>query len=893
MTQHEIESNMQTGLSCDGESEIPSRVGERRQPYRTLTIWKGTNTFAIIAVVVSSFVLATSTQTGNQSAASPPTDGIPDEVSFNFHVRSILSENCYYCHGPDANHREAELRLDTAEGAASAIQSGAPSDSELIERILSDDPDYVMPPPDSGRTLTERDKKILAKWIEQGAQYEQHWAYSRPTQPQVPTINQTDWPRNQIDKFVLAKLESNGISPSPRAEPHVIIRRLYFDLLGYPPTPAETQAFISDYATVPEESIDRAVDQLLASEHYGERMALPWLDAARYADSNGFQQDGDRMQYPWRDWVVNALNDNMPFDQFTIEQLAGDLLPDPTVDQLIATGFNRNHMLNGEGGAIPEEQRHNTVFDRVDTTATTWLGLTIACAQCHDHKYDPISQKDYYSFFAYFNNVEETGKIDRRLKRFQLAKPLLELATDEQQQTMDGLRKKIQELNSQFKEAEDEIAQLQATWEAEHTDYSKLDIPRNFFLILEISPAERSKQQAKTWRDFFLLKLATGPWNDLAQKRNQLSNRLKALRSKVPTVMVMRDRRALRQTHVLDRGDYESPLEKVEPAVPEVLPGTPNSAPKNRLTLANWIVNPANPLPSRVAVNRYWQVFFGKGLVRTSEDFGVQGELPSHPQLLDWLAIDFVENGWDVKRVHRMIVTSETYLQSSKFRKDLKDIDPENKLLARGARFRLPSALIRDTALRVSGLLNSSVGGRPVYPHQPDGLWKEFSMDKFSYSQSKGPDLYRRSLYTFWRRTVAPPNQFDSANRQTCRVKPSRTNTPLHALILMNDPTYVEAFAKLAETVASDTSLATDDDRLNRLFATAIGRQANPREQTVLQDALKTARQYYNAHQSAALDLIAVGGLDSPDSASHQIDRAAFVCVAQMVMNTDEFVTRE
>jgi hypothetical protein len=587
----------------------------------------------------------------------------------------------------------------------------------------------------------------------------------------------------------LAKLEANRIAPAPRAEPHVIIRRLYLDLVGFPPTPEETQTFVAAYQKDAGASIESLVDQLLASPHYVERMALPWLDAARYADSNGFQQDGDRTQYPWRDWVVNAMNDNMPFDQFTVEQLAGDLLPKPTDNQLIATAFNRNHMLNGEGGAIAEEQRNNYVFDRVDTTATTWLGLTIACAQCHDHKYDPISQKDYYAFFAFFNNVDESGSIGRRAGRLHVARPLLELSTDSQKVEMAEYKKKIAAVKKQIEKANDEIAADLATWEAANTDYSKLDIPRNFFLILQKKLEERSPGEVKKWQDYFLANLAKGKWHKLAKEKQKHEGALKRVQAKMITEMVMGERKQLRKTRLLDRGDYESPKEEVLAAVPSALPDTPEDSPRNRLTLAEWLVDPENPLPSRVAVNRYWQTFFGVGLVKTSEDFGMQGELPSHPKLLDWLAVNFVENGWDVKRIHRLIVSSETYLQSSRFRDELTEIDPENRLLARGARFRLPSTLIRDAALRVSGLLNLKVGGAPVYPYQPDGLWWEFSLERFQYKPSAGSDLHRRSLYTFWRRTVAPPNLFDTANRQTCSVKPSRTNTPLQALILMNDPT--------------------------------------------------------------------------------------------------------
>lgn len=821
-------------------------------------------------------------------------EDIPDRISFNLHVRSILSENCFYCHGPDANHRAADLRLDTPDGAFEhAIEPGDPENSEMIARILSDDLDVVMPPPNSGRVLSERDKRILEKWVLQGAKYERHWSFTKPVRPKLPIVKRKDWGRNAIDRFVLAKLEANHVEPAPRAEPHVIIRRLYLDLVGFPPKPDETRAFETAYQNDAEGSIEALVDQLLASPHYGERMALPWLDAARYSDSNGFQEDGDRTQYPWRDWVVNAMNKNMPFDQFTVEQIAGDLLPKPTDDQWIATAFHRNHMLNGEGGAIAEEQRNNYVFDRVDTTATTWLGLTLACAQCHDHKYDPISQKDYYAFFAFFNNVDESGSINRRAGRLQVAKPFFELATEDQKSEVAKLKKKIAAIGKKIEDANDEIAEDLARWETANTDYSKLDIPRNYFLILQKKLNERSAGEVKSWRNFFLLNLTKGKWNELAHEKKKFESLLRQVQAEIITVMVMRERKNPRKTRLLERGDYENPRQEVQADVPSALPGTPKGAPRNRLTLARWLVNPDNPLPSRVAVNRYWQTFFGSGLVKTSEDFGTQGELPSHPKLLDWLAVDFVENSWDVKRIHRMIVTSETYLQSSRFRDDLKGVDPENRLLARGARFRLPSMLIRDAALRVSGLLKTKVGGRPVYPYQPDGLWWEFSLERFRYKLSLGDDLHRRSLYTFWRRSVGPPNLFDAANRQTCSVKLSRTNTPLHALILMNDPTYVEAFANLAKSILTDASQIEDDERLAKMFVTALGRMPSDRERQALRDALATSRQHFRANHNEAVNLISSGKLDLPEDVVEQVELAAFTSVAQVVMNTDEFLTRE
>lgn len=626
----------------------------------------------------------------------------------------------------------------------------------------------------------------------------------------MPTVEGSAWPRNDVDRFILDELEHHGIAPAPRAEPNVIVRRMYLDLIGLPPTPSEVETFCRRYEKDADAAIEGLAQDLLSNAHYGERMALPWLDAARYSDSNGFQADGDRNQWPWRDWVVSALNVNMPFDQFTIEQLAGDLLPEATDQQLIATAFNRNHMLNGEGGAIAEEQRNNYVFDRVDTTATTWLGLTMACAQCHDHKYDPITQKDYYRFFAFFNNVDESGGIDRRAGRLQCAKPMLELKTEQQERALKEIADQAKPLYAELGRLDEAIVAAMRLWEVDAVKNPPKEIDRDNLRILRLPVNERNQGEDNKLKSYYLVNFAKAPWKKIKKEVQKLEKQKTDILSNVTTVMVMRERENQRKTNLFERGEYENVGDEVSRAVPEFLPSTGESQIKDRLALAKWLMHEKNPLTSRVTVNRYWQTFFGTGLVKTSEDFGVQGEQPSHSALLDWLAVDFRENGWDVKRIHRMIVTSETYLQSSRFRPELQETDPENRLLARGPRFRLPSMIIRDSALALSGLLNDEIGGQPVYPYQPAGLWKEFSLEKFTYEPSEGDDLYRRSLYTFWRRTVAPPNLFDSANRQTCTVKSSRTNTPLQALTLLNDPTFVEASRSLAENLLDDATIKDD-----------------------------------------------------------------------------------
>lgn len=823
-----------------------------------------------------------------------PKGSIPETVTFNAHVRSILSENCFFCHGPDANTREGELRLDSFVDATrdrdgyQVIAPGEALESELILRLLEESEEDVMPPPDSGRVVTEEQRRILERWIEQGAEYEGHWAFIPPVRVETPVTEQSDWVRNPIDAFVLSRLEEEGIEPSPAADRRTLLRRLSLDLVGLPPTPQEIESFVNDESS---DAYEKQVDRLMASPHYGERMALPWLDAARYADSNGFQQDGDRHAWPWRDWVVDALNDNMPFDRFTIEQVAGDLLENPTNDQLIATSFNRNHMLNNEGGAIPEEQRNNYVFDRVDTTTTTWLGLTMACAQCHDHKYDALSQKDYYRFFAYFNNVPEAGRADIRTNRVIIAKPVLEMPTDEQLAERLEIDNRIKAERAALAKDEKEIAAAQVEWEIVTRENPPKTLDRDRFRRLRNGIKNGTDGTDSSLRKYFLDNDAPEKWMAIQKRINKLDSQKAKVEESIVKVMIMGEQEEPRETRILARGDYESPQERVFPGTPEALPALADGAPANRLGLADWLVSTDNPLTGRVTVNRYWQQHFGTGLVKTVEDFGVQGEQPSHPQLLDWLATEFVESGWDMKHMHRLMVTSATYRQSSKTRPELVDFDPENRLLARSPRFRLPSMLIRDSALFASGLLRTDIGGRPVYPYQPEGLWHEFSYEKFRYTPSTGSDLYRRSLYTFWRRTIGPPNMFDSSNRQVCMVKQATTNTPLHALTTLNDPTFVEAARVFAERILKEGG-DSDAERMRYAFAVALGREAEPIELDALKSALKKAREHYRSNPKDAEALASVGEYPVDPETELQ-EYAAYANVAQVLFNTDEFLTRE
>ncbi len=821
-------------------------------------------------------------------------------VEFNRDVRPILSENCFYCHGQDPNHRKAELRLDVRESALKeqAIVPGKPEASKLVARINSDGKKR-MPPPDSHRNLSAEQKELLTRWIAQGAAYQQHWAFVAPVRPKEPKVKHTGWPRNPIDQFVVARLEKEGLSPSPEADKPTLLRRVTLDLTGLPPTQAEVDEFLFDNRP---DAYDRVVDRLLGSQAYGERMALPWLDAARYADSNGFQQDGDTFQWVWRDWVVRALNADMPFDQFSTEQLAGDLLPNATAEQKVATAFNRNHLLNGEGGAIPEEQRFNNLFDRVDTTATNWLGLTMACAQCHDHKYDPITQRDYYSWMAAFNQVPESGVPGGGPGRIRVANPVIELPTEEN-------KKQLARLNDELKKAE-EAADAKSKFEAELVKWEPTatpetpEISRNLQPILRTPEDKRTDEERKQLKAGLRAHFEQKIWPGIAAKDSNLKRADELKRQiarykneEVPRVMVMSDDQK-RTTHILDRGAYLTPREPVEFATPAFLPPMPADAPKNRLGLARWLFSAENPLTARVQVNRCWQLFFGTGLVKTSEDFGVQGESPIYQDLLDWLAVEFRQpqegiRPWSVKHIHRLIVTSATYRQSSRATPELIHRDPENRLLARASRFRMPSLVLRDVALTTSGLIDRRIGGQPVYPYQPEAIWEPLAITKerdFTYPASHGADLYRRSLYTFWRRTVSPANLFDAANRQTCRVRTAVTSTPLHALTTLNDATWVEAARVLAARAMEAKPQA--EDRLAYVFRQVLARPPSAGEMTILRRMLDRQHAIYAADGAAAKAVTSVG--EAPKDMKVDVaDHAALAAVCLAILNLDEALSHE
>jgi hypothetical protein len=770
---------------------------------------------------------------------------VGEPLSYNRDIRPILSENCFACHGFDPNTREAGLRLDTREGAtadidgAAAIVPGNVRRSSLWARIHSTDPDEVMPPPETHKSITPEQKAKLRQWIEQGAPYEKHWSFVPPADVTPPVVTRKDWPLNEIDPFVLAHLEAKNLAPSPTAEKSSLIRRVTLDLTGLPPTLDEIDAFLNDESPTAYTSL---VDRLLTSPHYGERMAVTWLDAARYADTNGYQVDRDREIWRWRDWVIDAFNRNMPFDQFTIEQLAGDLLPNPTLEQRIATGFHRNNMMNEEGGIIPEEFLAEYAADRAETTATVWLAQTFNCCRCHDHKYDPFSARDFYSLKAFFHNVPEPGKGNYNASIRENSPPQLKLPTPE-------IEAKLKTL----------AAELQTTQ-----------------LKLAETAAELPEHKVLTDQASALKKQITDTENSIL------------------TTLVMEEMAEPRATHILMRGAYDAPGEQVFATTPEVLPPMSDDLPRNRLGLAKWLVDPANPLTARVTVNRLWQQVFGHGLVKTSDDFGAQGESPSHPELLDWLATDFVRHGWDIKRLMKQIVTSATYRQQSRFTPELLEIDPENRLLARSPRERLLGEFIRDQALAASGLLVGTIGGPSVKPYHPPGLYEQVTSGRGTlvYVPGTGDDLHRRSLYTYWKRSVPHPAMlaFGTPFREVCTIQRPRSNTPLQALNLMNDETYVEAARFLAERMMKSAA-KTPTERLTFGFRTVLARQPKPAETSILEAAYQRNLTDFQNDPAAAKALLGVGAKPA-DPTLDPAELAALTAVASTLLCLDETVTK-
>jgi hypothetical protein len=764
---------------------------------------------ALIIIGISVITLRLTSDTAGASA-----EVMPDVVDYNFHIRPIFSDRCFKCHGPDANHRKANLRLDTEEGLYAALKNnsgahvivpGKPNQSELFLRLVSSDTSEVMPPPTSNLSITDFEIKLIKKWIGQGAKYQKHWAFIVPQKREIPKVKNDEWPANPIDHFVLAKMEEHGLEPNEAADKERLLKRVSLDLTGLPPSLTQQEKFLGDESP---KAYEKIVDELLASKHYGERMAIPWLDAARYADSHGYQDDGLRTMWPWRDWVIHAFNQNYPFDKFALWQLAGDLLPNPTKEMILATGFNRNHKITQEGGVIDEEYRVEYVTDRTNTFGKTFLALTFECAKCHDHKYDPISQKDYYSTFAFFNQINEKGLV------------------------------------------------------GDITLASLADPPR-----MEITDED-----------------VAGILNFVNKKEKE----------SVP-VMIMKDSPVVRPTYVLVRGGYDAHGEEVTFNLPKAIyPFDTLTFSSNRLGLANWLVDKNNPLTARVFVNRLWQEFFGKGIVKTSGDFGMQGELPSHPELLDWLACDFVNNQWDVKRMIKQIVMSSTYRQSAEISTHKQAIDPENVFLSFAPRARLSSELIKDQVLASSGLLIDEIGGSSVKPYQPKGIWESSTSGRgvlARYLQDHDEKLYRRGMYNFIKRTVPPPSMlmFDGSNRDQCEVKRLRTNTPLQALVMMNDPMVLEAARVLAERLMVEKS--SDVEKIAKAFRLILCRKVTDREKKVLNAYFTEEKTRFTAEPEKAKKFIEAGEYKH-EAVNDKVTLASLMQIIHTLYNMDEAITK-
>lgn len=1090
---------------------------------KRLIFFTGFSRFVIL-VILGVFILLG----GCQSSEEPTrVEGLPEEIDFNLHVRGILSETCFACHGPDAQSREADFRLDTKEGAYAALDEkeekfgivpGKPMESEVYLRIISDDPNYSMPAPTSNLSLSDREIAIIKQWIEQGAEYKPHWSLIPPEKPDAPDVetDKKDWIVNPIDAFVLATLEDKGLAPSPEAEKEILLRRLSFDLTGLPPTIEELDHFLADTSA---DAWEKEVDRLLASEAYGERMAMEWLDVARYADTHGYQSDGPNDMWPWRDWVINAFNQNMPFDQFTTWQLAGDLLPNATPEQKLATGFGRLHQQNQEGGIVDEEYRIEYVADRVQTTGTAFLGVTLQCARCHDHKYDPVSEKEYYQFAAFFNSINDAGLIPK----FDPSGPTIMLPDEETERV-------ISYLNNQIKNKEHELEKLKANkatdflqwfenaktsevkaldnrglvlhldmnkvekdssvevhnnddsvpekaeitgqlvsvdgvrgdgFEFRHGNYINLrdaasfertdffsfsfwvnpsgsftEVPlltktgsaligyrgydiallenkvsikithgwpfnaiqvltqdslisnqwshvaitydgsskadgtaiyingrkqklhvehdklfknimiskdhvykrQNFYVgyrdaesdlryegrlkmdeirvynrqlsdadvmilagrendldqILTLSPKELNGEQRNILINHYLIQVDPD-FKEITSALRELQVQKSGVQDTVREVMVMEERLNRRPSYIHKRGLYDQLGEEVQPGVPVSIMDFSEEFPRNRLGLAQWILHPDNPLTSRVIVNRYWQMIFGQGLVNTPGDFGNQGALPTHPELLDWISVHFRENGWNVKALIKQIVMSNTYRQSSVITPELAETDPQNRLLARGPRYRLPAEMIRDNALVASGLFVNKIGGPSVFPYQPEGLWEETTSGQHltKYIPDTGDNLYRRSVYTFWKRTSPPPamTTFDAAMKIHATVERTETSTPLQALNTMNDPIYIEASRHLAERMMKEGGESLED-QIAFAFRAATSRIPDDEEVDQLSDLYNEELALYQADSENAQLLLSVGDSPtSPDLDSTEV--AARTIVASVIFNLDETITKK
>ena len=862
-------------------------------------------------VVTSAVCVAMTLLTGPVRAA----DKLEKEprIDFSRTIRPLLANKCLKCHGPGASEHDTDLRLDLAKNAVgTAIVPGRPDQSELMKRVTSRDPLKRMPPPESKLELTDQEVQLLTAWISEGADYTVHWSFVPPVRPTVPKVKRDGWILNTIDRFVLGSIEKAGLEPSPPAERKTLIRRLTLDLTGLPPTPAEIDRFVADQSP---QAYERVVDRLLSSQHYGERMAQTWLDLARFGDTNGYENDSNRSMWLYRDWVINAFNTNMPFDRFALEQVAGDLLPHASMSQRIASGFNRNTTYNEEGGSDPEEFQVVYAVERASTTGTVFLGLTLGCAQCHEHKYDPISQEEFYSFYAFFNSVDgEKGAQGHDIP----LPPLLVLSTPQQQAELREIEKDLEDLD---KTIATELAKVklpsaapsskqsspakptgkdhdgyfdtQADWEAHAKKHLLEKLPKDIRKLVELEPDRRDKKQKTSLANHFIrfgYTPARKVFAPLNKRHKSLTDRQSGIKTRTPSTMVMKEMAERRPAFLLVRGDFQQKGTRVQPNVPAIFKGLPEDAPRNRLGLARWLVDPEHPLTARVAVNRLWTRFFGTGLVRTPEDFGVRGDFPTHPQLLDWLAVEFMRIGWNVKALQKQIVMSATYRQASRFDPVTGKRDPYNRLLTRQNRFRLTAESIRDTALSASGLLDDRIGGPSVYPYQPEGYYSD--KGRWKWPQSSGRDLYRRGIYTFWRRTTTYPSFqiFDAPTREICTVIRPRTNTPLQALVTLNERTFVQAAHGLAVRILRMGEEKTEL-MLDQGFRIVVGRRPDKPEQEILGRILAEQLQHFQQDAKAAQALVSQGSVDAKGLDPARL--AAWISVANVLLNLDEAITRE
>jgi len=819
--------------------------------------------------------------------ASGKEPAAPAKIDFNRDIRPILSNYCHKCHGPDPAQRKGGvdgLRLDVREGAIAdqggyaAIVPGQPEKSAVVERINSTDSDERMPPKEMGKQLSPREIRLLTEWIKQGADYASHWSYVQPVRPPLPTVKQAAWPRNEVDRFVLARLEREGLTPSPEADRSALLRRVSLDLTGLPPTPSDVEEFATDY--------EAYVDKLFDSPAYGEHWAHAWLDLARYADSTGYADDPPRTIWLFRDYVIRSLNANKPLDQFTVEQIAGDLLPEPTDEQLIATAFHRNTLTNNEGGTNDEEFRSVAIVDRVNTTLAVWMGTTIACAQCHTHKYDPISQEEYFKLYAFFNNSADADRKDES--------PLLERPTEEELKQQADKKVEIKKLTESLAAITPELLEAQQKWEAELGDEEKLkaaNVPAAITVILKTTEGERTDAQKAELTKHYL---------SIAPEREADRKRLETLKKQVadfkPAAMVpimkelSQDKR--RVTKLQHRGNYLELGQEVTEGTPACFPPLPEGAPKNRLTLGRWLVDESNPLTARVFANRFWEQVFGIGIVPTSEEFGSQGELPSHPELLDWLATELVRLKWDQKAFLKLLVTSAAYRQSSRVTPELVARDPDNRLLARGPRVRLSAEMVRDQALAVSGLLSAKMYGPPVKPPQPTSGLKAAFGSAVDWQASAGDDKFRRALYTMWRRSSPYPSMatFDAPNREVCTVRRIRTNTPLQALVTLNDPVYIEAAQALARRIVAHGGVAPHE-RIEFAFRVCLSRQPSAAELQRLRQFFEESLAKFRVDGEAAMKM-ATDPLGPAPEGIDVAELAAWTVMGNVLLNLDEMLMK-